>query len=65
MIERERDSICAIGEVGLPWYGERASDAAVLDAAKVTLARFARAAAALDLPLILHAPHARAPKRSQ
>ncbi|MFZ2061770.1 MAG: TatD family hydrolase [Candidatus Binatus sp.] len=56
----ERDSICAIGEVGLPWYGERANDAAVLDAAKVTLARFAHAAAALDLPLILHAPHARA-----
>ena len=60
MIERERDSICAIGEVGLPWYGERASAAGVLDAAKVTLARFARAAVALDLPLILHAPHARA-----
>jgi TatD DNase family protein len=60
MIERERDSICAIGEVGLPWYGERASAAGVLDAAKVTLALFARAAAALDLPLILHAPYARA-----
>ncbi len=59
-ITRERDSICAIGEVGLPWYGERAQDAAVLDAAKQTLARFARAAVALDLPLILHAPHARA-----
>jgi TatD DNase family protein len=60
MIERERDSICAIGEVGLPWYGERAKDAAVLDAAKVTLARFARTAVALNLPLILHAPHERA-----
>jgi len=44
MIARERDSICAVGEVGLPWYGERARDAAVLDAAKTTLARFARAA---------------------
>jgi len=60
MIERERASICAVGEVGLPWYGERAGDAAVLDAAKLMLARFARAAVALDLPLILHAPHARA-----
>ena len=60
MIERERDSICAIGEVGLPRYGDRASDAAVLNAAKVTLARFAAAAVALDLPLIVHAPHARA-----
>ncbi|MGC1397091.1 TatD family hydrolase [Candidatus Binatus sp.] len=60
MIERERASICAVGEVGLPWYGERAGDAGVIDAAKLTLARFARAAVALDLPLILHAPHARA-----
>ena len=60
MIASQRHLICAIGEVGLPWYGEQASDAAVLDAAKVTLARFARAAVALDLPLILHAPHARA-----
>ncbi len=60
MIARERDSIYAVGEVGLPWYGERASDAGVLNAARVMLARFARAAVALDLPLILHAPHARA-----
>jgi TatD DNase family protein len=60
MLERERTSICAVGEVGLPWYGDRARDPDLLDAAKVTLARFARAAVALDLPLILHAPHARA-----
>jgi TatD DNase family protein len=60
MIERERDAICAVGEVGLPWYGERASDAAVRDAARITLARFALVAVALDLPLILHAPHDRA-----
>ena len=25
-IARERDSICAVGEVGLPWYGERAQE---------------------------------------
>ena len=60
LIARERDSICAVGEVGLPWYGESAGDARVLDAAKMTLARFARIAVTLDLPLILHAPHARA-----
>jgi TatD DNase family protein len=60
MIARERDSICAVGEVGLPWYGDQAANPAVLDAAKLTLARFSRAAVALDLPLIIHAPHARA-----
>ena len=27
MIAHERASICAIGEVGLPWYGARAADA--------------------------------------
>ena len=56
-IARERDSICAVGEVGLPWYGMGAADAGVRDAAKLTLARFAKLAAAMDLPLILHAPH--------
>lgn len=56
-IARERDSICAVGEVGLPWYGDRAGDAGVRDAAKRTLARFAKLAAAMDLALILHAPH--------
>jgi len=59
-IARERDSICAVGEVGLPWYGGRSGDADVQAAARLTLARFARAAVALDLPLILHTPHARA-----
>lgn len=59
-IARERASICAVGEVGLPWYGEHAGNAGVQAAAKLMLARFARAAAALDLPLILHTPHARA-----
>jgi TatD DNase family protein len=56
-IARERDSICAVGEVGLPWYGDRAGDAGARDAAKLALARFAKLAAAMDLPLILHAPH--------
>ena len=56
-IARERDSICAVGEVGLPWYGMGAGDAGVREAAKRTLARFAALAAAMDLALILHAPH--------
>jgi TatD DNase family protein len=64
MIARERDSICAIGEVGLPWYGEqygeRAKDADANGRAKTRLARFARIAAEMDLALILHAPHRRA-----
>jgi TatD DNase family protein len=60
MIARERGSICAVGEVGLPWYGEHASDANVDEAAKARLALFARIAAELDLALILHAPHRRA-----
>jgi TatD DNase family protein len=60
MIARERASICAIGEVGLPWYGEHAPDASVDAQAKARLARFARLAAEMDLTLILHAPHQRA-----
>ena len=56
-IARERDSICAVGEVGLPWYGGGAGDTGARDAAKLSLARFAKLAAAMDLPLILHAPH--------
>jgi TatD DNase family protein len=56
-ITRERDSIRAVGEVGLPWYGGGAGDAGAQDAAKQRLARFAQAAAAMDLALILHAPH--------
>ena len=60
MIARERTSICAIGEVGLPWYGERAADANVNAQATTQLAQFARIAAEMDLALILHAPHRRA-----
>ena len=60
MIVRERASICAIGEVGLPWYGAHAADANVNAQAKTRLAQFARIAAEMDLALILHAPHRRA-----
>jgi TatD DNase family protein len=60
MIAHERASICAIGEVGLPWYGERSADANLDAQAKTRLARFARIASETDLALILHAPHRRA-----
>src|SRR4029077_11476857 len=60
MIAHERASICAIGEVGLPWYGERAADANLDAQAKTRLAQFARLATEMDLALILHAPHRRA-----
>jgi TatD DNase family protein len=60
MITRERASICAVGEVGLPWYGAHAADANVNAQAKTRLAQFARIAAEMDLALILHAPHRRA-----
>src|SRR4029077_17067546 len=60
MIAHERASICAIGEVGLPWYGERAADANLDAQAKTRFAQFARIATEMDLALILHAPHGRA-----
>ena len=60
MIANERASICAIGEVGLPWYGDRSADANVDAQAKTRLARFARIATEMDLAMILHAPHRRA-----
>ncbi len=48
----------AIGEIGLPWYGDRAR--AATPAARDHLAQLARAAVRFDLALILHAPHAAA-----
>jgi TatD DNase family protein len=52
-----RDRICAIGEVGLPWYGEQARRAEVVERGRQILARFAELAHELDLALILHCPH--------
>jgi TatD DNase family protein len=52
-----RDRICAIGEVGLPWYGERTHREDVAARSRVILARFADLASELDLALILHCPH--------
>ncbi len=54
-IHDNRLRICAVGEVGLPWYGGRA--AAATPAARDHLAALARAAAGYDLAMILHAPH--------
>lgn len=57
-IHDHRERLCAVGEVGLPWYGARAGPAT--PAARDQLAALARAAAHADLALILHAPHAAA-----
>jgi TatD DNase family protein len=57
MVRQRRGSICAIGEVGLPWYGEQARHADVLARSHIVLARFAELANELDLALILHCPH--------
>jgi TatD DNase family protein len=56
-IRTERDSLCAVGEVGMPWYGDRAREPAVLARARKILTRMARAAVDADLALIVHAPH--------
>ena len=57
MVRAHRNEICAIGEVGLPWYGEIARRADIVERARKTLARFAALATELDLALILHCPH--------
>ncbi|HUA32128.1 MAG TPA: TatD family hydrolase [Candidatus Binataceae bacterium] len=57
MIRAERSSICAIGEVGLPWYGDSAHDQSVRARMRERLDTMGRLAVELDLPLILHAPH--------
>jgi TatD DNase family protein len=57
MVRLYRDRICAIGEVGLPYYGAKARRADVIERARKTLERFAQLATELDLPLILHCPH--------
>lgn len=56
-IRRERDRIVAVGEVGMPWYGDSARDPHRVARAKHTLATMASLACELNLPLILHAPH--------
>jgi len=57
MARSHRHRICAIGEVGLPWYGDTARSGDVIARARMILRRFARLASELDLALILHCPH--------
>jgi len=57
MVRAHRRKICAIGEVGLPWYGAVGRRADVQQRARTILARFAELALELDLALILHCPH--------
>jgi len=57
MIGTHRDHICAIGEVGLPYYGDRGCREDVIARGRKILERFAHLASELDLTLILHCPH--------
>jgi TatD DNase family protein len=60
LIRERRGELCAVGEVGMPWYGDGARRPEVIERARATLARFARAAVEADLAMIVHAPHASA-----
>jgi TatD DNase family protein len=57
MVREHRERICTIGEVGLPWYGERAHCEDVAARSRIILGQFAELANELDLALILHCPH--------
>ncbi len=57
MIRAERDALCAVGEVGMPWYGDGARSAERIERARRVLRRFAQAAVQCDLAVIIHAPH--------
>jgi len=54
-IEQNRDTIWAIGEIGLPWYSLEGGEAP--KAAFQALELFLETARRTDLPLILHAVH--------
>ncbi|HYA34257.1 MAG TPA: TatD family hydrolase, partial [Candidatus Binataceae bacterium] len=56
-IDARRESICAIGEVGLPYYGDASRHPGFVAATRARLARFASEAARFDLALCLHCPH--------
>ena len=62
LIRQERPRLAAVAEVGLPWYSirERPDRDAVMAAAEPRLRRFLQLAHALDLAVVLHAPHAAA-----
>jgi TatD DNase family protein len=57
MIRAERASLCAVGEVGMPWYGDDARRPGIRERARRVLRRFADAAVECDLAMIIHAPH--------
>jgi TatD DNase family protein len=59
LIRRERPRLVAIAEVGLPWYTirEQADRDRLIAAGEPRLQRFLRLARALDLAVVLHAPH--------
>lgn len=57
MIREERGSLCAVGEVGMPWYGARTREPGIVERAREILRRFARASLDADLAMIIHAPH--------
>jgi TatD DNase family protein len=57
MIRAERDAVCAVGEVGIPWYGDGARSPERVERARAFLRRFAEAAVECDLAVIVHAPH--------
>jgi|SRR5271166_4216232 len=56
-LRTERRRICALGEVGLPYYAATAHEPVVQEAARLALFRFAQIAVEEDLALIVHAPH--------
>jgi TatD DNase family protein len=56
-VRRQRSSICAIGEVGFPYYGPSAAIPRRQALARSLLEQCAWVAAELDLAMILHAPH--------
>ncbi len=56
-VRRHRASICAVGEVGLPYYGPSAAVPGRLALAREVVECAAALARELDLAIILHAPH--------
>lgn len=56
-VRHHRQSICAIGEVGLPYYGPDASNPRRQALARTIVEAAACLARELDLAVILHAPH--------
>jgi TatD DNase family protein len=59
LIRRERPRLVAVAEVGLPWYTARqqADRDRLIAAGEPRLQRFLCLARALDLAVVLHAPH--------